>query len=246
MSIKILSVYSGFESRLSRHFFCPFSGEAGVVKAFFRGFAATRRGQPNLEYFISPFVCPQLPASRKKSLISTARNATLVGGCRAEPTPRWPRLTARAARLLRTARLRYVLTHFACRRVPSFFIFKVVVMTRLRRYAKTHKQPVMAVLFTHARGEAVAAERAGGERGWLFAGQKANRVHPSIAAASEAVAATMRRRLNAGRWNLKEWLQTGPLSLRKRQKGSGEKRRAFPRMGAKRLGCGAGLGIAKP
>ena len=212
---------------------------------FFRGFAATRRGQPNLEYFIFPFVCPQLPASRKKSLISTARNATLVGGCRAETTPRWPRLTARAARLLRTARLRFVLrTTLAVE--SRLFLFKVVVMTRLRRFAKTHKQPVMAVLFTHARGEAVAAERAGGERGLLFAGQKANRVHPSIAAASSAVAATMWRRLNAGRANVKDRLQAGPLSLRKRQKGSGEKRRAFPRMGAKRPGCGAGLGIAKP
>ena len=197
-----------------------------------------------MEYVIFPFVCPQLPASRKKSLISTARNATLVGGCRAEPTPRWPRLAARAARLLRTARLRYVLTHFACRRVPSFFIFKVVVMTRLRRYAKTHKQPVMAVLFTHARGEAVAAERAGGERGLLFAGQKANRVHPSIAAASEAVAATMRRRLNAGRANVKDRLQAGPLSLRKRQKGFGEKRRAFPRWARSAWGAGRGAGTA--
>ena len=42
---------------------------------------------------------------------------------------------------------------------------------------------------THAMCEAVAAERAGGERGFLFAAQKAeNRVPPSIKAASEAVA----------------------------------------------------------
>ena len=42
---------------------------------------------------------------------------------------------------------------------------------------------------THGRCEAVAAERAGGERGFLFAARKAeNRVPPSIKAASEAAA----------------------------------------------------------
>ena len=43
---------------------------------------------------------------------------------------------------------------------------------------------------THAWCEAVAAERAGGERRLFFAGQKESRVHPSIKAASEAVAAS--------------------------------------------------------
>ena len=46
--------------------------------------------------------------------------------------------------------------------------------------------------------------RAGGERDFLFASQKENRVHPSIAAASEAFAATLRRTLNAGRRYLKK------------------------------------------
>ena len=113
-----------------------------------------------------------------------------------------------------------------------------------RRFAVSHIQLQTLVLFTHARGEAVAAERAGGERGLLFAGQKASRVHPSIAAASEAVAATMRRPLNAGRANVKDRLQTGPLSLRKRHKGSGEKRRAFPRWARSAWGAGRGAGTA--
>ena len=81
-------------------------------------------------------------------------------------------------------------------------------------FAARHIQTQTLVLFTPARCERVARERAGGEQGWLFAGQKASRVHPSIAAASEAPAATMRRVLNAGRWNLKDRLQTGPLYLR--------------------------------
>jgi hypothetical protein len=60
-------------------------------------------------------------------------------------------------------------------------------------------------LLTHGGCEAVAAERAGGERGFLFAMQKAeNRVPPSIKAASSAAAATMRQLLNAGRAKLKK------------------------------------------
>ena len=61
-----------------------------------------------------------------------------------------------------------------------------------RPFAGTPKQPMMVVLFTPASCERVARERAGGERGLIFAKQKASRVHPSIAAASSAVAATMR------------------------------------------------------
>ena len=48
----------------------------------------------------------------------------------------------------------------------------------------------------NGRCERVARERAGGERGFLFAGRKESRVHPSNKAASEAAAATLRR-LNA-------------------------------------------------
>ena len=79
-----------------------------------------------------------------------------------------------------------------------------VVRYRNRPFAATSIQPQTSVLFTPARCEAVAAERAGGERGLLFAGQKAIRVHPSIAAASEASAATLRLALSAGRANVKK------------------------------------------
>ena len=57
---------------------------------------------------------------------------------------------------------------------------------------KTLNGTTFVSLPTHGCSERVARERAGGERGLLFAGQKASRVHPSIAAASSAVAATMR------------------------------------------------------
>ena len=109
-----------------------------------------------------------------------------------------------------------------------------------RPFAVSYIQPRPLVLFTPASCEAVAAERAGGERGLIFAKQKASRAHPSIAAASEAVAATLRLALNAGRRNLKDCLQTGLLYLRKRQKGCGEKRRAFPRGAQSARGAGRG------
>ena len=54
----------------------------------------------------------------------------------------------------------------------------------------------------------------------------------------------LRRVLNAGRWNLKDRLQTGLLYLRKRQKGRGEKRRAFPRGAQSARGAGRGAGTA--
>ena len=129
--------------------------------------------------------------------------------------------------------------HASCERVARERAARI--FHRSHRYAVSHKQPMMAVLFTHAQCERVARERAGGERGLLFAGQKANRVHPSIAAASEVVAATLRQQLNAGRANVKDRLQTNLLSLRKRQKGSGEKRRAFPRWAQSAQGAGRGL-----
>ena len=128
-----------------------------------------------------------------------------------------------------------------CRTCPT----KAWLETAYKRpFAGAPKQPMMVVLFTPASCERVARERAGGERGWLFAGQKANRVHPSIAAASEASAATLRLALSAGRANLKDRPQTSLLYLRKRQKGCGEKRRAFPREARSAAGCGAGRGPA--
>jgi hypothetical protein len=82
--------------------------------------------------------------------------------------------------------------------------------------------------------EAVAAERAGGERGFLFAAQKAeNRVPPSIKAASEAAAATMRLPLNAGRANVKKQYKRLFFSQTPK-KGCGEKRRGFSPRDAKR------------
>ena len=102
-----------------------------------------------------------------------------------------------------------------------------------RSFAETLKGTTCVSMPTHGCCERVARERAGGERGLLFAGQKANRVPPSNKAASEAVAATMRRLLNAGRRKFKRVIENALESLRKRQKGTGEKRRAFPRMDAR-------------
>ena len=87
--------------------------------------------------------------------------------------------------------------------------------------------------FAHTYCEAVAAERAGGERGFLFAGQKENRVHPSIKAASKAFAAALRRTLNAGRVNQKK-RSSGKSFSPAPQKGRGEKRWGFSPRGAKR------------
>ena len=79
---------------------------------------------------------------------------------------------------------------------------KVSLQTPASGNAKT----VSIGLCTHtliASGAPASAQ--GGERGFLFAGQKENRVHPSIKAASEAVAATLRRPVNASRSNFKGW-----------------------------------------
>ena len=96
---------------------------------------------------------------------------------------------------------------------------------------------------THARCEAVAAERAGGERGFLFAAQKTeNRVPPSIKAASSTVAATLRRPLNAGRANVKKQYKRLSFSPTPK-KGCGEKRRGFSPRRARSASWGAGRGM---
>ena len=102
-------------------------------------------------------------------------------------------------------------------------------------------------MLTHGRCERVARERAGGERDIHFAGQNECRVPPSTKAASEVPAATMRRVLNAGRRELKGASANKLVSLRKRQKESGESEGLFPG-GARfaRPGCGAGRGGAAP
>ena len=96
---------------------------------------------------------------------------------------------------------------------------------RMRAFQNNRSHPPP----THACCEAVAAERAGGERGFLFAARKAeNRVPPSSKAASSTVAATLRRPLNAGRANVKKLY--GRLSLPQTpQRGAGESAGAFPR-----------------
>ena len=77
-----------------------------------------------------------------------------------------------------------------------------------RSFAATFSGTTYVSMPAHGCCERVARERAGGERGFIFACQKENRVPPSNKAASEVPAATMRRVLNAGRRNSKDCLQT--------------------------------------
>jgi hypothetical protein len=73
-----------------------------------------------------------------------------------------------------------------------------------------------------ASGSPASAQEA--SEGFLFAGQKESRVHPSIKAASEAAAVFIRRRMNAGRANQKKRYKRlffAPAP----QKGRGEKRK---------------------
>ena len=113
-------------------------------------------------------------------------------------------------------------------------------------FAVPHIKPQTLVLFAHTRCERVARERAGGERGRLFAGQKASRVPPGIAAASEAVAATMRRGLNAGRAKFKVTSANTYIFPCGSGKGVREKLRLSQMARVARPGGGAGLGAAKP
>ena len=73
---------------------------------------------------------------------------------------------------------------------------KDVVGERLQTVGRPRKKTPSGTsrvsMLTHGCCEAVAAERAGGERGIHFAGQNECRVPPSNKAASEAVAATLR------------------------------------------------------
>jgi len=95
-------------------------------------------------------------------------------------------------------RMRWVVSDTANNRMQHTLVYeRVLPLTPVRgAVCNNHRQ----CLSTHGCCEAVAAERAGGERGFLFATQKAeNRVPPSIKAASSAAAATMRLPLNAGR-----------------------------------------------
>ena len=100
-------------------------------------------------------------------------------------------------------------------------------------------------MLAHGRCERVARERAGGERGFIFACQKENRVPPSNKAASEVPAATLRRVLNAGRRNSKDRLQTR-LHRCVQEGGTGEGG-AFPRKVRRaHLGVRGGARLAAP
>ena len=114
-----------------------------------------------------------------------------------------------------------------------------------RPIKKTLKNTTRVSMPAHGRCEAVAAERAGGERCFLFAGQKENRVHPSNKAASEVLAATLRRVLNAGRRNSKDRLQTRLHRCGSGKRGPGKSEGLFPEWGAQRT-RGAGRGGTAP
>ena len=111
---------------------------------------------------------------------------------------------------------------------------------------KTLSGTTRASMPAHGCCEAVAAERAGGERGIHFAGQNECRVPPSNKAASEAPAATLRRVLNAGRRDSKECLQTRLHRCASGKKGPGKSEGLSPGWGrAAHPGCGAGRGVPR-
>ena len=74
------------------------------------------------------------------------------------------------------------------------------------------------------------------------AGQKANRVHPSIAAASEAPAASFAAGAERRPLEFKGSSANGLALLAEAAKGARGKAKGFPPRGAKRQGCGAGRG----
>ena len=123
----------------------------------------------------------------------------------------------------------------------------------LVRWVKVCKRSVAATLKGTTRVsmpasgccERVARERAGGERGCLFAGQKDSRVHPSNKAARQTDAATLRCPFAAGRRNSKDRLQTCLHRCASGKRGSGKSEGLFPEWCAARTG-GAGRSAAEP
>ena len=114
------------------------------------------------------------------------------------------------------------------------------------RAKKTLKGTTYVSMLACGCSERVARERAGGERGIHFASQNECRVHPSTKAASEAGAVSHTVAAERRPRKFKGMSANALASLRKRQKGSGEKRRAFPRMGACALGVRGGARLAAP
>ena len=93
----------GFESRLSRHFFCLFSGRGAVVGAAFTRLSRSPSGSAKLGILHIPVCLPPTPRFAGKPLL--LGHATLGGGCRAAAPHGSSSRSGSAASLLVESRL---------------------------------------------------------------------------------------------------------------------------------------------